>query len=119
MKRNNSRLPLAQTLTLLALGTFFIACKPTQKDPPLNYNHNRLDAKVEELKIAKDSPLGKIGISDLWKKTTGKNPDGSRVRIAVVGTGIDYTIPDLRDALAINLGEFSQANRENGIDDDR
>ncbi|MDB5038080.1 MAG: protease [Bacteriovoracaceae bacterium] len=119
MKQPNKKLKfrLINSLTLILL-TVIVACKPAQKDPELNFNHNRLDAKVDGLKIEAENPLTKMGVTDLWKKTTGKSADGNRVTIALVGTGIDYTIPDLRDALWINMGEYSEQNRNNGVDDD-
>jgi hypothetical protein len=109
---------LIQT-TILVLGLALAACRPAQKDPPVNWDHNRVDASVKALKIAPEHPLSLIGAPDLWKKTTGKAADGSRVRIAIVGTGVDYTNPDIRDALAMNLGELSEGSRNNGMDDDQ
>lgn len=102
----------------IILMSTMIACRPGQKDPPLEFDHNRLDSKIDDIRIDAENPLAKIGVPELWKKTTGKYSDGSRVRIAVVGTGVDYTNPDLRDAIWTNLGELSEANRANGIDDD-
>lgn len=105
------------TLALVACGWMVIACRPAQKDPPLFMNDARENAKVDALEIVPESPLHAIGAPTLWKKTTGMTAQGKRVRIAVIGTGVDYTIPDIREALWINAGEFG-ANATNTLDDD-
>ncbi len=104
-------------LTLVTLG-ILSACKPAQKDPPFDYGYLRKDAKVDALTIGADNPIQIVGAPSLWPKTTGKLPDGNRVRIAVIGTGVDYTIPDLRDALWLNVGEADEKTRANSADDD-
>jgi hypothetical protein len=115
MKKRN----LIESISLgVILMMSVVACRPGQKDPQLKYNHNRLDAKVQDLKIEADNPLAKIAAPEIWKKTTGKFQDGNRVRVAIVGTGIDYTIPDLRDAVWVNLSELSESTRSNEVDDD-
>lgn len=109
-----------KSFTFLALvGILLAACEPpAKKDPPFDYKHNRQDAKVEALSIDATNPLMLMGVENLWKRTTGKTADQQRVKIGVVGTGIDYTIPDLRDSLWMNLGEWGDAQRFNGVDDD-
>lgn len=101
-----------------ALAFSAIACKPAPKDPPININFNRQDTKVDALAPATIAGAGQIGATALWKKTTGKAVDGTRVRIAIIGTGIDYNIPDLREALWINGGENGDKKWNNNIDDD-
>jgi hypothetical protein len=94
------------------------ACSfPSQKDPPFAGVMNRQDVGVDLASIDPQSSLAQIGVDLAWRHTTGKNPDGSRVIIGVVGTGIDYTIPDLREALWINTGEIG-TRASNGQDDD-
>ncbi len=95
------------------------ACRPAQKDPPFNFNHNRQDAKVQEIKLDPQNPLNAIGAPSFWKRTTGKLVDGTRVKIGMVGTGVDYTNVDIRDSLWINLGEYGDSSRANGFDDDQ
>lgn len=112
------RLNVMNKLVLIGLAGIIVACRPAQKDPPIDWDRTRRDTSVKDVKIAPDHPLAIIGAPELWKKTTGKNPDGSRVKIAVVGTGVDYTNPDLRDALYLNLGELSETTRYNNMDDD-
>ncbi len=111
---NKTRYGLTLGIVVLALS----ACRPAQKDPPMNWNQNRLDVSVSDREISPENPLAVIGAPELWKKTTGKYADNRRIRIGMVGTGIDYTNPDLREALAFNLGEMSDSARTNGVDDD-
>lgn len=108
---------LLNTLVIGLVGTL-AACRPAQKDPPFNFEHNRQDAKVDTLNIDAKNPLSAMGVPDFWKRSTGKSVDGSRVKIALVGSGVDYTNPDIRDALWINIAEYSEATRSNGLDDD-
>lgn len=96
-----------------------VGCRPAQMDPPFNFSHHREDAKVDTLQFLPEHPLNTMGVPTLWKKTTGKFIDGKRVVIAVVGTGIDYRIPDLRDALWINVGEFDEGKRSDKRDNDK
>jgi hypothetical protein len=108
---------LLKGLVIVSVGILG-ACRPAQKDPEFDFKHNRHDAKVENLNVEADNPLQAIGAPLLWKRTTGRQVDGGRVKIALVGSGIDYTNPDLRDALWINLGEYGDDTRANGRDDD-
>jgi len=107
-----------KTLLVLMAGLTLVACRPAKKDPPLNYDHVREDAKVDTLQLDAGNPLHTIGAPALWKKSTGKSADGNRVIIGVVGTGIDYKISDLRDSLWMNLGEMGTKKSQNDYDDD-
>jgi subtilisin family serine protease len=103
-------------LGVLAFGA--LACKPAPKDPPFDMGFVRQDAKVSFVMGPALKGPQSIGANELWKKTTGKMTDGSRVRVAIIGTGIDYTIPDLREALWINSGEVGDHKWDNSNDDD-
>lgn len=100
----------------VAMG-ILAGCSPTQKDPPFAGVTNRQDVVTENVQLSPENPLAMMGAPVAWKKTSGKNPDGSRVIVALVGTGIDYTIPDLREALWINTGELGD-RANNQFDDD-
>jgi hypothetical protein len=108
----------AKITAILVLGLFLSACRPTQKDPPLDLDRTRQDTKVDTITVDASSSLGAIGTPAIWKRTTGKNVDGARVKIALVGSGIDYTIPDLREALWINSGEIGEGKATNLQDND-
>ncbi|PIR22359.1 MAG: hypothetical protein COV44_08075 [Deltaproteobacteria bacterium CG11_big_fil_rev_8_21_14_0_20_45_16] len=95
----------------------FSGCRPAKLEPPLIMSL-RIDADQTRLEAPEGSALHQLGVSELWKKTTGKRADGERVRIAVIGTGVDYTIPDVRESLWINVGEVGKAQRQNKLDDD-
>lgn len=109
---------LATTVALV------VACKPGQKDPPFAGIVNRQDVDVSKFTIEPGSPLAVMGVDQAWKRTSGKMPDGSRVVVAVLGTGIDYTIEDLRESLWVNTGELGDRDRDltdndkNGYSDD-
>jgi subtilisin family serine protease len=107
-----------KTILMLVGVSTLVGCRPAQKDPYFNYNHNREDAKVSDLQLLPENPLNTIGAVKLWEKTTGISKDGSRVVVGVVGTGIDYNIPDLRDALWTNTGELGDTKSQNALDDD-
>ncbi|MBN8554990.1 MAG: S8 family serine peptidase [Deltaproteobacteria bacterium] len=107
-----------KVLSILFLGILFSACRPTQKDPPLDMKVARQDVRVDTLTLESRSQLETLGAATIWKTTTGKNPDGTRVKIAIVGTGVDYTIPDLREALWVNPGELGDTKSANQKDDD-
>jgi len=38
-----------------------------------------------------------VDVEGAWAKTTGLKPDGSKVRVGVIDTGIDFTHPDLKN----------------------
>ena len=42
--------------------------------------------------------LNYINIGDVWNTTLGKNPDGKKVKVAVIDTGIDTDHPEFFDA---------------------
>ncbi len=68
--------------------------------------------------------LNKIMAPETWGLWGGVTPGDSTVLVGVVDTGIDYTHPDLADAMWVNLGEDANgdgkitAEDENGVDDD-
>ena len=107
-----------KTVLIVMCGLALVACRPAKQDPPFQYDHAREDAKVDHLELGAGNPLSMIGAPALWKKTTGKRNDGNRVIIGVVGTGVDYNVPDLRDALWVNLGELGDKKAQNNQDDD-
>jgi len=97
---------------LTACGSF-----PTQKDPPLGELMNRQDVDVKSFQLNPDDPLAIMGVGLMWNKSSGKMPDGGRVIVAVLGTGIDYTNEDLRESLWINTGEIGDRSTNNNDDD--
>lgn len=103
---------------VILAGGFLAACKPMQKDPPFNANQVRQDVKVDGLSADAIKGPASIGANELWKKTTGKTVEGNRIRIAVIGTGIDYTNADLRDSLWINQGEMGENKWQDLVDND-
>ncbi len=66
----------------------------------------------------------KIMAPEAWGLWNGRTPGDSTVLVGIVDTGIDYTHPDLADAMWVNLGEDANgdgqitAADENGVDDD-
>jgi subtilisin family serine protease len=115
MKQTSKLLVSVASLALLGQ---LVACRPAQKDPPFAGPANRLDVDVSKVKVTSDNPIAAMSIPELWKKSTGKNPDGSRVIVAIIGTGIDYTIPELRDSLWVNTGEMGEEARTDLTDSD-
>jgi subtilisin family serine protease len=95
-----------------------IACQPGPVDPPFARQNIRAEVDYLNLKIPHENALKKTGVDSLWTKSLGKNERGDSVVVAVVGTGIDYTNPDLRDSLWINQAEIGDKNWNNSLDDD-
>lgn len=108
---------ILNTASLVAASLFVAACMPGNKDPYFENKVPRQDAR-DVGAIDPASPLSMMGVEDLWKKTRGKNVKGERTIVALVGSGIDYTIPDLREALWVNPNESSESTWNNGRDDD-
>jgi len=90
---------------------------------------NRVDATFEpyipnDPYFSKQWYLNKIMAPQAWGLWGGEIPGDSTVLVGVVDTGIDYTHPDLVDAMWVNLGEDANgdglitADDENGVDDD-
>jgi len=105
-------------LGLVGSAALLTACNPmTQKDPPFAGVMNRQDVKTSSIELKPMNPLAIVGAPVAWKTTSGKMPDGSRVIVGVVGTGIDYTIPDLRESLWINTGEMGDRFQNQNDDD--
>jgi len=106
------------TIAVLLSSLSIVACSPSQKDPPFAGVMNRQDIDVSTVKLDAADPLAMMGVDQAWKRSSGKMPDGSRVIVAVVGTGIDYTIPDLRESLWVNANEIGNAAADNLDNDD-
>ena len=113
-----TKMKIFSTIAGLALIGQIVGCRPAQKDPPFAGPANRIDVDITKFKVTADNPLASMSIPELWKKTTGKNPDGSRVTVAIIGTGIDYTVSELREALWINTGEMGEEARTDLVDSD-
>ncbi len=90
---------------------------------------NRIDATFEpyipnDSYFSKQWYLNKIMAPQAWGLWGEEIPGDSTVLVGVVDTGIDYTHPDLVDAMWVNLGEDANgdgqitADDENGVDDD-
>ena len=90
---------------------------------------NRIDANFEpyipnDPYFDKQWYLKNIMAPDAWGLWGGQTPGDSTILVGVVDTGIDYTHPDLADAMWVNLGEDANgdgqitAADENGVDDD-
>lgn len=94
------------------------ACRPGPVDPPLKKSHVRPDFDPLSLELSEDHPWVQNSVRELWKQSVGKDAKGNRIPVAVIGTGIDYTNPDLRDALWMNSGELGEKAWANGLDDD-
>lgn len=107
-----------KVLSVVVLLGALSACRPGPIDPPANLDHNRFDVNLEGVELGEESPLDRINVASLWNSTTGLDQEGKRVVIGLVGTGIDYTNSDLRNALWINNGELSDGERDNDRDDD-
>ncbi len=104
-------------LTAATLGAVLTGCSPTQKDPPFAGIMNRQDVDVSQVALAPDSNLSRMGVANAWKGASGKMPDGTRVIVAVIGTGVDYNIEDIRESLWVNTGELGD-RQSNYADDD-
>lgn len=99
--------------------SFAVACRPGPVDP--HYEHSGLSRTLSlaELQIPEEShPHQVSGVTQMWQHSTGVDAKGSPVVIALIGSGIDYTNPDLRDVIWTNPGEISSDHRSNGWDDD-
>lgn len=105
-------------LFFLAGVLSFSACRPAKMEPPFAYDALRVDSAVAASEVEEGSALDRLGVQSLWQSTRGKRSDGERVRIAVIGTGVDYMVPDIRNSLWINMGEFGSDHRSNKRDDD-
>lgn len=105
-------------LIFLAGVLSFSACRPAKMEPPLAYDRLRVDSASDASLVEEGSVFDRLGVQNLWQKTKGKRADGERIRIAVIGTGVDYMIPDIRNSLWINMGEFGADQRSNKWDDD-
>lgn len=105
------------SLGLLVLVFSFTACRPGPIDPPFSFEVNRVEVDLSGRSLKKGSPLDQINIQELWKLSSGQDAEGRPVRIAIVGTGVDYTNPDIRNALWLNPGEYSTDRRNNQRDD--
>ena len=90
---------------------------------------NHIDANFEpyipnDPYFSKQWYLNKIMAPETWGLWGGVTPGDSTVLVGVVDTGIDYTHPDLAEAMWVNLGEDANgdgkitAEDENGVDDD-
>lgn len=118
---------LSNTIVVGSLMMGLTACGsfPTQKDPPLPDVKNRQDIDTKKIQLDPDNPLAMMGVGLMWNKTTGKMPNGNRVIVAMVGTGVDYTNEDIRESLWVNTGEMGdRANNQkdddnNGYPDDQ
>jgi len=97
---------------------FLNACQPGPVDPPLDMKWVRQDVETKNIEVKDDSPLAEMNIPAMWARTSGKDRDQNRVKIALIGTGIDYTNPDLRNSLWQNVGELGEQKSNNGFDDD-
>lgn len=100
------------------LSLFVMACQPGPVDPPFARQNIRSSVDYLNLELSNESSVVRVGAPELWKKTQGINERGEAVIVAVIGTGIDYTNPDLRDSLWINQAEIGDKTWNNGLDDD-
>lgn len=100
------------------LSLFVAACQPGPVDPPFARQNIRSSVDYVNLELSNESSIVRVGAPELWKKTLGVNERGESVVVAVIGTGIDYTNPDLRDSLWINQTEIGDKSWNNGLDDD-
>lgn len=103
---------------ILFMSGMISACRPGPVDPPLDINFNRVDVKPSLEGLAENHPLQQIGASKMWATSSGKSKTGERVVIAAIGTGVDYTNPDIKNSLWINAGEVGEKLSNNGFDDD-
>lgn len=107
------------SFTFLVVGLGLLsACQPGPIDPPLDSGFKRVEVDPRGTEWAEDHPLQQMGIPSLWDRTTGKDRDQSRARIAIIGTGVDYTNTDILNSLWVNVGELGDQRVNNGFDDD-
>ena len=106
------------TIVTVLFGALASACRPAKMEPPLQYDHSRVDTKVSNITLDPHSPLKDMGVVEMWKKTSGIRADGARTRVAIIGSGVDYTLPDVRNVLWTNLGEIGIGKRNDRRDSD-
>lgn len=107
------------TLTaVLGLGVLMVGCKPGPVDPKFDHSHNQQDVSLDGVELEAGSPLDRIGIQEIWKKSSGQDANGQKVVIAMVGTGVDYGNSELRNALWMNAGEMGEKASDDSYDND-
>lgn len=95
-----------------------LACQPGPIDPPFQRDHNRPTTSYSNKAVPGGQTYAGLGVSEMWKQTSGKDSLGNSVVVAVIGTGVDYTNPDIRDVLWTNAGELGEKIWANDYDDD-
>ena len=55
--------------------------------------------------IVQKATISKMGLEEAWDVLTGTGPDGPPVVVAVIDTGVNWWLPDIRPNIWQNLGE--------------
>ncbi|TVQ76316.1 MAG: hypothetical protein EA369_10205 [Bradymonadales bacterium] len=109
---------IAALILVLSSAGLLSACKPGPVDPPFQRQMMTGPVDISKLKMDEEHLYHRLGVTALWSKTGGLDPQGNPVVVAVIGSGVDYTNPDIRDSLWINSGEVGERAWASGWDND-
>lgn len=89
-------------------------CTPAPKDPPLVLKTQMDGVDLKTLSVPPESLAAQVGAPTLWQRSMKKG----EIVVAVIGTGIDYTMSDIADSLWINKGEYGDNKESDRVDND-
>lgn len=92
---------------LLSIAGCFGSCKTVIEepsrflDPPLSALNTEARKSSQDALQAEQWSINKLNLDEAWTKQSGSR----RVKVAVLGTGVDYNHEDLRSNVLVNLAE--------------